>query len=99
MKIIFASPFNSLWSKDVRELASILDSKLVSFGDLVREELKNNSFIGRKIKEAINGDELMRSDLASLLISHKVFDDPANKVLLNYPRNIIQAESLAKYSS
>lgn len=98
MKIIFTSPSNSLWSKDVRKLASILDSTIVSFGDLARGEVSNNSFIGRKIKEALNGGELMRSDLASLLISHKVFDDPSRKILINYPINIIQAESLAKYS-
>lgn len=46
---------------------------------------------------AYNGDELMRSDLASLLISHKVFDEPSRKIQINYPGNIIQAESLAKY--
>ncbi len=96
MKIIFTSPYDALWSKDISALAARLDAEDVSIGLLLRKEIASKSFMGRKLNAALDGGELMRADLTSLLIAHKVFDNPLRAVLVGYPRNIIQAESLAK---
>lgn len=96
MKLIFISPFYPLWSKDIKALGASCEAKVTSFGDLMRAEIASKSFMGRKMKEALSGGELLRLDLASLLISHKLFQSPESAILVNYPNNVRQAEALAK---
>ena len=68
----------------------------VSTGDLLREEIKNNTNLGTKIKSTVN---------AGILVSDDIIDDLMTKVLRDkkfynrlifdgYPRNLNQAENL-----
>lgn len=97
MKIIFTSPFNPLWSKGVTELASILGAELVHIGDLLRAELKSNSLLGEQIKKFLESGELLKPEIVSELLSQRFFHDSASKILINYPKNRMQAESLSEY--
>lgn len=97
MKIIFTSPFNPLWSKGLSELASILDAKIVSIGDLLRAELKSNSVLGKQIEKFLESGEPLKPEVVSDLISQKFFHDSASKILINYPINKMQTESLSEY--
>jgi adenylate kinase len=97
MKIIFTSPFNPLWSKSVSEIASLLDAKVVSIGDLLRAETKSNSVLGKEIETTLQSGALLPPDLVSDLLSQRFFNDSASKILVNYPINAIQAESLVQY--
>jgi adenylate kinase len=96
MKIIFTSPFNPLWSNSVSELASLLDAKVVSIGDLLRAEVKCESELGKEIEANLQRGEILRPDLVGDLLSLRFSHDSANRVLVNYPRNTLQAVSLAK---
>ncbi len=95
MNIIFTSPFNPLWSKGVLEIASLLDAKVVHIGDLLRAEVMSNSLLGIEIKAVLDNGEILKPKLVNDLLSQKFFDDPASKILVNYPINKMQAESLA----
>jgi len=97
VKIIFASPFNPLWSKGVSELASILGAEVVFIGDLLRMELKSNSSLEKQIEEFLKSGETLKPAVINDLLSQRFFHDSTSKILINYPINITQAESLAEY--
>jgi len=97
MKIIFTSPFNPLWSNGVSEIASLLDAKVVSIGDLLRAEVKSNSVLGKEIESGLQSGQPLGPSSVSELLSHRFLDDSARKILVNYPLNSMQAESLAEY--
>ena len=97
MKIIFSSPFPPLWSKGVSEIASLLDAKVVYIGDLLRAEVKSNSLLGEEIKTVFDSGQILKPDLVSELLSQRFFNDSDNKILVNYPNNKTQSESLAKF--
>lgn len=97
MKIIFSSPFSPLWSKGVSEIASFLDAKVVYIGDLLRAEVKSNSLLGEEIKTVFDSGQILKPDLVSELLSQRFFNDSDNKILVNYPNNKTQSESLAKF--
>ena len=68
----------------------------ISTGDLVREEVKKNTDLGRKIKPKIDQGLLVSDDIISDLIV-KILSNKKNingLVFDGYPRNINQAKSL-----
>lgn len=85
-----------MWSRDLSEIASLLDANVVYISDLLRAEVKSNSLLGANIKTAFDSGEALKPELVNALLSQSFFDDSANKILVDYPRNKIQAESLAK---
>lgn len=97
MKLIFTSPFYPLWSEGVLQMASLLNARVVHVGDLLRSEIKSTSELGKEIKTALDSGEPLRPDIISELVLLRFFDDSSNRILINYPSNIAQAESLFKY--
>ena len=68
----------------------------ISTGDLVREEIKKNTDLGRKIKSKIDQGLLVSDDIISDLIV-KILSNKKNingLVFDGYPRNLNQAKSL-----
>jgi len=68
----------------------------VSTGDLLREEIKNNTDLGNKIKSMMDAGSLISdniiNDLITKVISNKKF---YNRLIFDgYPRNLKQAENL-----
>ncbi|UHQ55429.1 nucleoside monophosphate kinase [Microbulbifer sp. YPW16] len=96
MKIIFTSPFNPLWSEGVSKMASLLEAEVVSIGNLLRAEVKSNTKLGKEIETALYGGEILSADIVSKLLLHRFFRDSARKILVNYPINTMQAESLVE---
>ena len=74
------------------------DLKQVSTGDLLRNEIKLQTDLGKKIESIINNGELVSDDIVNTLIE-KIISDPNNfnrLIFDGYPRTISQIYSLEK---
>lgn len=72
---------------------------MVAVGDLLREEMKSSSDLGKDIRVNLRNGNIFDPDLISKLLINRFFDDSSKKILVNYPINTVQAESLARYIS
>jgi len=68
----------------------------VSTGDLLRNEIKNKSEIGKEIEETISRGDFATDDIVNKLIANIVFDpQKKNKLIFDgYPRSLSQAKNL-----
>ena len=96
MNIILIGPAGS--GKGTQANKLIRDFKLIkiSTGDLLREEIKNNSSLGDKIKSIIDKGLLVSDDIINDLIKKVLFDKKVGNRLIfdGYPRNLNQAREL-----
>jgi adenylate kinase len=68
----------------------------LSSGDLLRDEIKKNTTLGKRIVKIMPQGELITDEIVNLLLK-KVITKPENKnriIFDGYPRNIFQAENL-----
>ena len=68
----------------------------VSTGDLLREEIKNKSEIGKEIEEIISKGDFATDEIVNKLIKNIIFDpQKKNKLIFDgYPRSLSQAKNL-----
>ncbi len=84
-------------------LASSLKNKFglthISTGDILREEIKNNTPLGQEAKKYIESGGLVPDDVVTKLIEHKFLNDKQTELgymLDGFPRTKQQAEDLDK---
>ena len=70
----------------------------LSTGDLLRNEIKNKTDLGKKISQIMNAGELVSDNIVANLIEKFVSNDTfKNKIIFDgYPRTLLQAETLDK---
>ena len=68
----------------------------VSTGDLLRNEIKNKTKIGKEIEEIISKGDFATDELVNKLIKNVIFDpQKKNKLIFDgYPRSLSQAQNL-----
>ena len=68
----------------------------ISTGDLLRNEIKNETLLGKKIEENVNSGTLVSDNIINDLIEKVVSDKKyKNKIIFDgYPRNVQQAKNL-----
>ena len=68
----------------------------ISTGDLLREQIKKGTELGKKVSEIINAGGLVSDDIVSAMLAERIKDDDCKKgyILDGYPRNVSQAEGL-----
>ena len=68
----------------------------ISTGDLLRNEVKNQSAIGKNIENIISKGDFATDEIVNELIKKIVFDtEKKNKLIFDgYPRSLSQAENL-----
>ena len=68
----------------------------LSTGELLRNEIKNNTNLGKQISSTINSGNLVSNEIVSNLIEKYLSDKTyQNKIIFDgYPRNLIQAQTL-----
>ena len=68
----------------------------ISTGDLLREEIKGGSNLGKEIQDIMSTGKFVSDDLVLSLVSKKLGQDECKEgfILDGYPRNIAQAENL-----
>ena len=71
----------------------------VSTGDLLREEIKNNTDLGKKIKPTVDKGLLVSDNIINYLILNILSDKKFyNRLIFDgYPRNLEQAKNLHSY--
>ena len=68
----------------------------ISTGDLLRDEVKNQTDIGKNIENIISKGDFATDEIVNELISNVIFDpQKKNKLIFDgYPRSLSQAENL-----
>lgn len=71
----------------------------ISTGDIFRENIKNETELGKKVKDILARGELVSDDLTNGLVFDRLSqEDCKNGFLLDgYPRNLVQAQALDKW--
>ena len=68
----------------------------ISTGDLLREQMKRGTELGKKVSEIMNTGGLVSDDIVSAMLAERIKEDDCKKgyILDGYPRNVAQAEGL-----
>lgn len=96
MNIILFGPPGAGKGTQAKYLVKKLNNFQISTGDILREEIKNNSDIGKKIIDVMNDGRFVSDDIVNQLLEKQVFDpSKKNKLIFDgYPRSINQAKNL-----
>ena len=96
MNIILFGPPGAGKGTQSKYLVNKLNNFQVSTGDLLREEIKNNSEIGQQITNNMNEGKFVSDEIVNSLIE-KLMVDPQKKdnfLFDGYPRSLSQAQYL-----
>ncbi|MBD1169653.1 adenylate kinase [Pelagibacterales bacterium SAG-MED08] len=96
MNIILFGPPGAGKGTQAKYLVKKLNNFQISTGDILREEIKNNSDVGKKIIDVMNDGRFVSDDIVNQLLEKQVFDpQKKNKLIFDgYPRSINQAKNL-----
>ena len=96
MNIILFGPPGAGKGTQSKYLVDKLKAFQISTGDILREEIKNNTEIGKKIIDVMNDGRFVNDDIVNQLLEKQVFDpQKKNKLIFDgYPRSINQAKNL-----
>ena len=96
MNIILFGPPGAGKGTQSKYLVDKLNSFQISTGDLLREEVRKNSEIGKSITNDMNDGKYVSDDIVNKLIE-KIVSDPqkmGNLIFDGYPRSLSQAKNL-----
>ncbi len=93
MRIILIGPQGAGKGTQAKRLAEKTGARIISTGDMVREEIKSDSELGRKVKEYNDRGELVPDDII-VEMAKPHLGAPEGWVLDGFPRNEAQARTL-----
>ena len=98
MNIILFGPPGAGKSTQAKYLVKKLNAFQISTGEILREEIKRNTEIGKKITKDMNDGKFISDEIVNKLIKDIIFDDQKkNKLVFDgYPRSLPQAKNLDK---
>ena len=96
MNLIFLGPPGSGKGTQAVRVAKALNSVHISTGDLLREAVKNQTELGKKVEDIMKKGQLVPDEVVISLIGQKISALEGGKgfILDGFPRNVPQAESL-----
>ena len=96
MNIILFGPPGAGKGTQSKYLVNKLNAFQISTGDLLREEIKKNSDIGKAITNDMKNGKFISDDIVNKLIENLIFDpSKKNKLIFDgYPRSLSQAKNL-----
>ncbi len=92
MRLVFFGAPGSGKGTQADILAEDLKLRVISLGDILREEVKKDSELGRKVKQFMGKGDLVPDAVVEEVISQNL--DKDNFILDGYPRNKRQAQTL-----
>jgi len=101
MKLILLGAPGSGKGTQAAYITDKYDLPHISTGDIFRENMKNKTPLGVKIKEVMDSGNLCPDDLTVELVKDRVKEPDCEKgyLLDGFPRNIFQAEALDKFDA
>ena len=96
MNIVLFGPPGAGKGTQSQYLVKKLNGFQISTGDMLRNEIKIDSEIGKKINQDMNDGKFINDDIVNELIKNVVFDSKKKGKLIfdGYPRSLSQAENL-----
>ncbi len=96
MNLILFGPPGAGKGTQARYLVKKLNGFQVSTGDILRDEIKNDSSIGKKIINDMSDGKFVNDEIVNNLIKKVIFDPKKkNKLIFDgYPRSLSQAQNL-----
>ena len=96
MNIILIGPPGAGKGTQAKYLVKKLNSYQISTGDILREEIKKDTDIGKKIINNMNDGKFVSDEIVNDLLKKHVFDKKKkNKLIFDgYPRSLSQAKNL-----
>ena len=96
MNIILFGPPGAGKGTQSKYLVKVLNGFQVSTGEMLREEIKKDSEIGKKIINDMNDGKFVNDEIVNKLIKNVIFDpQKKNKLVFDgYPRSLSQAKNL-----
>jgi len=96
VNIILFGPPGAGKGTQAKFLVKKLDSFQVSTGDMLRDEIKKDTEIGKKIVNNMNDGKFVEDEIVNKLLENVIFDSKKKKKLIfdGYPRTINQAKNL-----
>ena len=96
MNIILFGPPGAGKGTQSKYLVNKLNASQISTGDLLREEIKKNSDIGKAITNDMMNGKFISDDIVNKLIENLISDpQKKNKLIFDgYPRSLSQAKNL-----
>ena len=96
MNLILFGPPGAGKGTQAKYLVKKLDSFQISTGDMLRDEIKKDSEIGKKIIQDMSDGKFVSDDIVNDLIKNVVLDPKKkNKLIFDgYPRSLSQAHNL-----
>ena len=96
MNIILFGPPGAGKGTQSKYLVNKLNAFQISTGDLLREEIKKNSDIGKAITNDMKNGKFISDDIVNKLIENLISDPQRkNKLIFDgYPRSLSQAKNL-----
>ena len=96
MNIIIFGPPGAGKGTQAKYLLKKFNGFQISTGDMLRDEIKKDSEIGKKIINNMNDGKFVNDEIVNKLIKDCIFDPPKkNKLIFDgYPRSLSQAKNL-----
>ena len=96
MNIILFGPPGAGKGTQSQYLVNKLNNFQISTGDILRDEIKNDTVIGKQIINDMNEGKLVSDEIVNELIKTYIFDhQKKNKLIFDgYPRSLSQAKNL-----
>ena len=96
MNIILFGPPGAGKGTQAKFLVKILNNFQISTGDMLREEIKKDTEIGKKIIRYMNEGKFVDDEIVNSLMKKVIFDNSKKGKLIfdGYPRTIDQAKNL-----
>ena len=96
MNIILFGPPGAGKGTQAKYLVKKLNGYQISTGDILREEIKKDSDIGKKIINNMNEGKFVSDEIVNSLLKNHIFDPKKKGKLIfdGYPRSLSQAKNL-----
>ena len=98
MNIILFGPPGAGKGTQAKYLVKKIDGYQISTGDILRDEIKKDTDIGKQIINDMNDGKFVSDEIVNKIIANLIFDiNKKNKLIFDgYPRSLEQAKNLEK---